>query len=85
MKMKNWHLFFQGWKQGMHLFSSRIALLVQTVLLFLVYWVGVGISSMVAKVMGKKFLALSIDKKATSYWEDLHLKKKPMKEYYRQF
>ena len=77
--------FFRGFKEGMHLFSSRISLLVNTILLFFVYIIGVGFSSVIARITGKQFLTLRLDKKAATYWEDLDLKKKPMKEYYRQF
>jgi hypothetical protein len=69
----------------MHLFSSRLSLLVNSLLLFFVYIIGVGFSSLIAKITGKQFLTLHLDKKAATYWEHLDLKKKPIKEYYRQF
>ena len=77
--------FFNGFKEGMHLFSSRTALLVNSFFLFFVYIMGVGFSSLFAKITGKKFLTIPLNKAAKSYWEDLDLKKKPMKEYFRQF
>lgn len=83
--MKQFLAFFHGFKEGMHLFSSRISLLVNSVLLFFVYIIGVGFSSIVARITGKQFLTLYLDKKAATYWEHLDLKKKPIKEYYRQF
>lgn len=86
--MKAFHSFrpfFLGFKEGMHLFSSRISLLVNSILLFLVYIIGVGFSSVVGRIIGKQFLTLHLDKKAATYWEHLDLKKKSIKEYYRQF
>ena len=69
----------------MHLFSSRIALLVNSIILFFVYIIGVGLSSVLAKITGKQFLTLHLNKNAATYWENLDIKKKPLKEYYRQF
>ncbi len=75
--------FFKGLKEGMHLFGQNIAILVNSILLFIVYVVGVGVTSLIAKLMGKRFLEMG--KKEGSYWKDLNLKKKSIEEYYRQF
>lgn len=77
--------FFKGFRTGMRIFSSRITLLVNSALLFFVYIIGVGMSYIFVKFLSKKLLTLHIDKKAKTYWEDLNLKKRPIKEYYRQF
>ena len=76
-------LFFKGCKEGMHLFGQNIAIIVNTVLLFIAYIVGVGLTSIIAKISGKKFLEMIRGKE--SYWKPLNLKKKKMEEYYRQF
>jgi len=76
--------FFKGFKQGMKSFGSNIALIVNTILLSLVYVMGVGITSIIAKLIGKRFLETKLSKKST-YWSDLNLKKKHIEEYYRQF
>lgn len=78
-------MFFKGFKEGMHIFGQNIAMLVNTVLLLVVYLIGVGITSIVVKISGKKFLEIKVDKGSSSYWKPLNLKKKDLEEYYRQF
>ncbi len=75
--------FLKGAKEGMSLFGQNIALIVNTFLLFMVYLVGVGMTSLIAKLVGKHFLDMK--KKKDTYWKDFNLKKKPIEEYYRQF
>ena len=65
--------------------SEIIQTVVNTILLSIVYIVGVGMTSLIAKITGKKFLDLNIQKDKESYWEDLELGKKELKDYYRQF
>lgn len=76
-------LFFIGCREGMHLFGQNIALIINTVLLFIVYIVGVGATSLIAKIAGKHFLEMK--KQEVSYWKPLNLKKKKIEDYYRQF
>jgi hypothetical protein len=78
-------MFFKGFKEGMHIFGQNIAILVNTILLLIVYLIGVGMTSLVAKISGKRFLDMRTDKNSSSYWKPLNLKKKKMEEYYRQF
>ncbi len=78
-------VFFKGFKKGMKLFGDNIALIINSILLSVVYLIGVGITSIVAKLVGKHFLDTKINKEAKTYWSDLDLKKKPINEYYRQF
>ena len=77
--------FVKGFKKGMNTFGQAIALLVNTILLTFVYIVGIGITAVIAKIVRKKFLTLKPSKNAKSYWSDLNLKKRPIKEHYRQF
>ena len=77
--------FFQGFKKGMSAFGTDITNLVNSVLLLVVYIIGVGISSIPAKIIGKKFINTEIPKNKSSYWRNLNLKRKPTDEYYRQF
>ena len=70
----------------MHLFGQNIAIIINTIMLFIVYLVGVGITSIIAKIVGKHFMGMRLKKgKDGTYWKDLNLKKKEMDEYYRQF
>ena len=75
--------FWKGLKQGMQGFGQTITMVVNSILLSIVYLVGVGITSIIAKLFRKKFLELQL-KKQESYW--VTIKQKENKEnYYRQF
>ena len=76
--------FLIGFKEGMKNFGQGIALIINTILLTFVYLVGVGLTSIVAKISRKHFLEMNLSKNGT-YWSDLNLKKKSIDKYYRQF
>lgn len=82
--MKRIKQFFTGFKEGLKDFSGNISIIVNTILLSLVYFIGVGLTSVIAKIFKKRFLQLK-ESKRESYWKNLNLKKKKMEEYYRQF
>ncbi len=82
--MKEVKQFFKGLRKGMQNFGHDIALIINTILLTFVYLIGVGLTSLFAKLFRKHFLETKLSKK-DSYWSDLNLKKKPMEDYYRQF
>ncbi|MBS3157719.1 hypothetical protein J4206_00355 [Candidatus Woesearchaeota archaeon] len=77
--------FIIGFKHGMKNFGHTITMIINSVLLSLVYLIGVGMTSAIAKVSGKKFLDLNLSKNSPTYWNEFSLKKKPIEEYYRQF
>jgi len=77
--------FIKGLKEGQRGFGESIASLINSILLSLVYIFGIGMTSIIAKIFGKRFLDLKVDEKADTYWIDLNLEKKPIEEYYRQF
>lgn len=83
--MKNLRLFWKGFKEGSKKFSHKIADMVNFILLSLVYFVGVGITSLLAKIFKKHFLNVKLDQSRHSYWEPLNLGKKSKEDYYRQF
>lgn len=83
--MSKHRYFFWGLKKGMHLFGQNIATIVNTILLFMVYLIGIGLTAIFAKIKRKKFLETKISKDKNSYWSDFNLSKKPMEDYYRQF
>jgi len=76
--------FWKGCKKGMKKFGDTISAIVNTVLLFIVYFFGVGLTWFFSRIAGKKFLETKISKEK-SYWNDLNLKEKNIEEYYRQF
>jgi len=75
--------FLKGVRQGMRNFGHLISVLVNTALLLVVYLLGVGVTSLIARISGKQFLQMKQGKK--SYWSDLDLKKRPLEAHYRQF
>jgi len=82
--MKRIKQFFTGFKEGLKDFGGNISIVVNTILLSFVYLIGVGLTSIIAKIFKKRFLQLK-ESKRESYWKSLNLKKKKMEEYYRQF
>jgi len=77
--------FASGLKKGFKDFGQLIAVLINSALLAIVYIIGVGVTSIIAKLSHKHFLETKTESKAKTYWSDLKLKKKPLDEYYRQF
>ncbi|MAH49402.1 hypothetical protein CMI37_26505 [Candidatus Pacearchaeota archaeon] len=77
--------FIQGFEKGMKSFGKDISAIVNSVLLSFVYLVGVGLTSICAKIFSKHFLDSKLKQDEKSYWIDLNLTKKPRKTYYRQF
>lgn len=77
--------FLQSFKAGMLFFGERTSTLVNTLLLGIVYIVGVGPMSLLAKLSGKKFLDLTLDTARSSYWEKTGQQPDVLNRYYRQF
>lgn len=75
--------FFKGIKEGNKFFAEAITTLINTVILTIVYILGIGITAMIAKIIGKNFLELNTNN--NTYWKDLNIEKKPKEHYYRQF
>ncbi|MEK6871328.1 MAG: hypothetical protein AABX16_00320 [Nanoarchaeota archaeon] len=80
-----WKEFLEGMKEGQKLLGEDIAQIINLILLSIAYILGVGITSLIAKIVGKHFLELNIDKNKKSYWEELQLGTRKKEEYYRQF
>lgn len=83
--MKQIDSFFTGLKKGMNSFGGSISTIINSALLLTVYLIGVGLTSLFAKLIGKHFLETKVSKYEKTYWADLNLKKKDIEEYYRQF
>jgi hypothetical protein len=79
-------IFFEGnFYNGMKRFGEDIGIIINTLILTIVYILGIGLTFIVSKLVGKKFLDLKIDKNKDTYWTTLNLNKKPFQEYLRQF
>lgn len=81
-KFKN---FWREVNQGSKKFGESIAAIINSILLTFVYFIGVGLTSIFAKMVGKKFLDTKIDRNRKSYWDDLDLHNQKLEEYYKQF
>jgi hypothetical protein len=74
--------FFADVQSGMKKFGSDISIIVNTILLFVVYIIGVGITALVAKIVRKHFLVLK--PKGKTLWIDAK-KEQTEESHYRQF
>ena len=89
--------FLSGFKEGFRSFGLCVTAIINTVLLTLTYFFAVALTSLAARAFKKQFLDLSqrdvragigqpsSGPKKSTYWEELNLYKKDIKEYYRQF
>jgi len=84
--------FWDGLKEGFVGFSGNISIIVNSILLGVVYIIGIGITSIIAKISGKHFLNIKFNSSAKSYWESTSAKKgeknnsnKTKEDCYRQF
>ena len=82
--MNKAYLFIQGAKEGFRNFSHAITNIVNFVLLFLVYIIGIGIVSIAGKLFGKHFLDIKKQGK-NSNWHEHKITKQPLEKYYRTF
>lgn len=74
---------FNEFMKGSKMFGELISAIINLFLLSFVYFVGIGLTSIFAIILGKKFIDDKTSKE--SYWEELNLTTRPFKEYYRQF
>jgi hypothetical protein len=77
--------FWRGFKKGMKGFGQSLSVIIDSILLSVVYFLGVGLTSLAARLFHKHFLDMRLSKRRKSYWSDLNLEKRPVEEYYRQF
>ena len=77
--------FFSGFKKGFLNFGHNIGLIVNAILLSFVYIVGVGLTAIAARLVGKKFFETKLEKDSETYWNELNIKKRETEKYYKQF
>lgn len=75
----------KSFRQGMKGFVQNLGCIVNSIILLPVYIVGVGATSILAKLFGKRFLQRGPSKKGKTYWSELNLEKNGIENYYRQF
>ncbi len=78
-------IYFASVKDGMMFFGERTSAVVNAVLLTGVYILGVGSMSLLAKIIGKKFLELDTDVTRESYWVKKIEPPEKLQRYFRQF
>ena len=62
--------FLSGFKEGFQSFGHGIAKIVNVVVLTIVYFLGIGVISVIAKIARKKFLSLKPEQGKETYWEE---------------
>lgn len=77
--------FLKGLKEGNEEFTKNITIIVNSILLSIAYFIGVGFTFLLAKLFNKRFLEMKIEKDKKTYWKEFDLSIKPLKEYYKQF
>jgi len=76
--------FASGFKKGQGFFTESLSTIVNTVILTLIYIIGVGATSIF--VRGKKrMLHLETEKGKKSYWENIEKKDNTKEGFYKQF
>lgn len=83
--MKQAKAFLTGFKDGFRLFGRIVSGIINIILLSLVYFVGVGVTSLACKLRRKRFLELEIDRCRKSYWEESEISRRDKKDYSRMF
>jgi large-conductance mechanosensitive channel len=81
--MEKIKLFFKGFHEGFKSFGLVISTIVNFLLLMIVYFVGVGLTSVFGKAFKKEFLDMK--KRNKTYWEPRKSKKLTIKEIKRMF
>ncbi|MBN2545354.1 MAG: hypothetical protein JXB50_06125 [Spirochaetes bacterium] len=77
--------FLKGIKEGFKDFGHLINNIINTVLLTVLYIIGVGPTFLFLKLFKKSILNIKKKTNVKSYWVDYNLKTEPEENYYRQF
>jgi len=72
-------------KKGFLAFSHFMQKIVNTILLSIVYFIGIGLTSLILKLFGKRFMELKLDKHAKSYYKNCDATKKQKSDFYRMY
>lgn len=76
--------FFKGFRKGFKSFALKVTDVVNFILAFIVYFIGIGITSIIAKIFRKHFLDLKF-KDREIYWVKGRPASKDIEDYYKQF
>lgn len=75
---------YESFKEGMEGFGENIAAVVNGAFLTIAYFLGVGVISIIFRIMNKRFLETKIEPDKNTYWEKIEVRKR-REDYYRQF
>ena len=70
---------------GIKKLNTAIGRFLNAAILTVVYFAGIGIPAIIAKLFRKHFLDLKTSNRIQTYWSDLNVGDEPRDEYYRQF
>lgn len=79
------NVLYKSFLLGFKSFGINISTVVNFILLFFVYFLGIGPTALVSRIFRKRFLDLGRYEKKSSYWHPLGLKTKEKEYYYKQF
>ena len=82
--MKKINLFFKGVEHGFRNFSHTITNIINFILLFMVYFIGIGLVSVISKLSGKHYLELKKEN-GKSNWQEHKVTRQQLEKYYRTF
>lgn len=77
--------FWRGFREGAGEFGLTVNVLITSALLLVVYLLGVGITSVIAKCAGKRFLQSGSEQPQNTYWSSLSRTIESTDDYYKQF
>lgn len=76
--------FCKGLKEGFEIVGKMIANIINTVLLLVIYFVGIGLAALFVKLAGQDLMPLE-NKDAKSYYSEKNIEKGKIDDYYNQF
>lgn len=81
----NTRALFQVFQEGFRAGGESISIIINTILLTLLYILGIGATSLGVKIYRKNLLDMKIDTSKHSYWEDHPVSGANIEDYYKQF
>jgi hypothetical protein len=83
--MNSIKVFFESFGDGIKEFGETIGIIINSILLSVVYILGVGLTSIFIKLSKKTLLEDKISLSKKSYWEPVKKQSMKKEDYYRQF
>jgi len=82
--VKRIKLFLEGFGHGFKSFGAIIANIVNTILLVLIYFIGVGIAALIVKLTRQELMSVE-KKKISSYYKSNKPEKQSIEDFYKQY